>query len=311
VALDTTNSLVSLDDCKEALGVAIGHAQIVDVSCAADVATSLDGTYFIISSINVDYYVWFYISAADPAVAGRTGIKVTITANASASTVAAALNVAINLITGFTAVRTGVVIRITNDDEGTVTAAADGDTDFTVSTEIEGLTNDPEFDNILNTIINRVSWHANKGSGRELKARSQTEYYDAAGGIEMYLDNSPASGLTLYQDSDRTFASGAIIASGDFVLYEDSGRIVLTGTTFSSDYKTIKAEYTGGYSTVPYDLQEACIEEVARLFSIYRTKSFIATSRSTDLTGTTGYKESGLSEGFHHILDGYKKMKVL
>ena len=42
------------------------------------VATGLAGKYFFISSTTTDYYVWFFVSGSgvDPAIGGRTGIKV-------------------------------------------------------------------------------------------------------------------------------------------------------------------------------------------------------------------------------------------
>lgn len=43
-------------------------------------ATGLAGKYFLISNTTIDYYVWFTVdgSGSDPAVAGRTGIKINL-----------------------------------------------------------------------------------------------------------------------------------------------------------------------------------------------------------------------------------------
>ena len=311
MALDTTNSLISLDDAKAALGIAVGDAQVVQVICDTP-DSGVSGAYFAISSTYDDYYVWFSVEGggADPVVTASTGIEVALASGDDAAVVATHTASAVTAITGFTATATGRTVEIINSSTGSVTAASGGTAGLTVTTVVEGADGNPEHDAKLNEIINRVSWRANSETQRQLKARSQTEYYDGCGGIELWLRNWPASGLTLYQDSDRTFASGAIIASGDFVLYEDSGRVVLTGTTFTQDFKIIKAEYTGGYSTIPYDLQQEVIMEVARIFQSYEHKTFIASSRSTDLAGTTSYVVDERS-AFKAALQNYTRINVI
>jgi len=60
-----------------------GIQEVTDVTTVADIAGSLNSTYFLISSRTVDYYVWFDVAAAgvDPTIGGRTGLKVSLTTN--------------------------------------------------------------------------------------------------------------------------------------------------------------------------------------------------------------------------------------
>lgn len=106
-------------------------AGVQTVTMAADVSGSLNSTYFLLNGPgNVDkYYVWFSINNAgvDPAVAGRTGIKVSGATNASASTLGGAMVTAINsaAASDFTASGTSTV-TITNTSNLPFTAIVDG-----------------------------------------------------------------------------------------------------------------------------------------------------------------------------------------
>ena len=290
MALDTVNGLISLEDAKLILGQTRSVAQIVDVTCEADTAGSLDADSFIISSIGVDYYAWFDVDdgSVDPATAGRTGIEVDISANDSAVTVATALAAKIAALDAFGAVRTGNTIRITNAEAGPVTAAADTDTGWTIEEKVAGSLTYPNYEEVLTDLINQASWFLNGETRRELKTRTQTEYYDGPGGNELYLNQKPITGVTLYQDSDRTYAADTEIASTDFIIYEDEGKLYLTGTTFLNDRLTVKVVYTGGYVVIPHDLQRACRELVAQGFELLEHHAYSG-ERSND-AGVTDYR---------------------
>lgn len=85
-----------------------------EITCVADVASSLNDTYFLIyDGANAGYYVWFDVAGAgtDPALAGKTGISVAIAANASAATVATAVQTAIDGNANFEATVSGATVE--------------------------------------------------------------------------------------------------------------------------------------------------------------------------------------------------------
>ncbi len=106
------------------------------ITPVADVAESLDGTHFLLGD---DFYVWMDIGvAADPAPAGRAGIAVVVSADASAATIATAMAAAIDGNGSFSAeVINGSVFAsriVTGDfDDG-----VDVDTGFTILATQEG-----------------------------------------------------------------------------------------------------------------------------------------------------------------------------
>ncbi len=106
-------------------------AASTDVTLVADIAGSLNSTYFTFNSAGdlYPYYVWYNINGAgvDPAPAGRIGIAVAGATGASANTLATATRAAIAAATSQVLVSgaTSHVI-ITNASAGLATAAANG-----------------------------------------------------------------------------------------------------------------------------------------------------------------------------------------
>jgi len=111
----------------------------LEITAVADVADSLNGTYFLAaepgtsSVAGVKYYFWYKTdaAAADPMIAGRTGVQITVATGATAAAVATATFSAVSAVSGFgstTNPSAGVVRVITAKASE---YPADGDTGFT------------------------------------------------------------------------------------------------------------------------------------------------------------------------------------
>lgn len=76
----------------EAAFVSWGRKNKDCITPVADVAGSLNDTYFEFSSPTVSYYVWYNVNSlgTDPALAGKTGIEVALATGAAASAVVTA-----------------------------------------------------------------------------------------------------------------------------------------------------------------------------------------------------------------------------
>jgi hypothetical protein len=132
-------------------------AEITKITCYGE--TTLDGAdYFYISSTATDWYVWFDVDngSVDPAITGRTGVEVDISADDSATTVATALQTALDLLTNITATSSGAVVTVTNDTAGAVKSEAiDVNTMFifNVTTPGQDALTSPVFDNAYHTYL--------------------------------------------------------------------------------------------------------------------------------------------------------------
>lgn len=135
-----------IDATLEAATARWGRSQCRTITTVADVADSLDGTYFDLNLIGYDfsetqYYVHF---GADPVIAGKTAIAATITTGDTAAVVAAAIKTAVDAddLPCFVTVASNVV-TIENQVQGAITAEADsGSTGFTLAVGTVGLSVD-------------------------------------------------------------------------------------------------------------------------------------------------------------------------
>ena len=128
------------------VNVGAGVQQVETVTAVADTAGSLAGTNWLLSSANNAhlYYVWYSVGGVgtDPAVAGRTGVKVSIATNASATAVGAATATALSALEDFSATSSTGTMTITHTLSGPATTPSDGTpaTSFTLATGTPGTT---------------------------------------------------------------------------------------------------------------------------------------------------------------------------
>ena len=128
------------------------------------------------------------------------------------------------------------------------------------------------YDDQLERTINAVSrWFSNQ-CNRKFPAQDLTEYYDGDNGKVLFLRNYPinstASTIEIYIDTDtpRSYAAGDKVSSDSILVYSDEGKIVLDDDYFDKGPQSVKVVYNAGYTTIPHDLQEACMEMCAVLW---------------------------------------------
>jgi len=141
-------------------------------------------------------------------------------------------------------------------------------------------------DDVIDDLITRVSDRFAKYCGiTQFKSQSYTEYYSGQGTQELFLDQRPIISITsIKQDSEWAFGSDSTFASDNYAIQDD--RVVLKDNVFSSGVRNLQVIYTAGYSTIPGDLKQACIEEVARAFD-KRSNVDITNRTLTDGTAFT------------------------
>lgn len=142
--------------------------EVSSVVCTGDTAGSLAGKYFTIGTPRAEYYVWFKVSnvGSDPAPTdadgnAMNGIEVDISTGAANTTVAAAVETAMEATGIWSVVVTTATCAITNTEYGAATNADDGTSGFTVSTSTAGL------DGKLYQVIGVVDVENGSGSWEE------------------------------------------------------------------------------------------------------------------------------------------------
>lgn len=115
----------------------IGAKEKTQIVTYPDVADSLSGKYFCISSLTTNYYVWYNTGASvDPAAAG-TPIQVNIATNATDAAVATATGAAL-IAAGFQVSAVGNLVTVVVVGYGDTSNAGDYNTGFVFSTAVEG-----------------------------------------------------------------------------------------------------------------------------------------------------------------------------
>lgn len=125
----------------------LGVNQVTSVTTVADIADSLNGTYWLIStadSTQTQYYVWYKTSggtSTNPMVANSTGIEVFVNTGDSADDVATKTAATLNnyFVSNFTTTVATDVMTITNTVPGSTTAPSAGTSGFTVTVTTTGV----------------------------------------------------------------------------------------------------------------------------------------------------------------------------
>lgn len=146
--------------------------------------------------------------------------------------------------------------------------------------------------NTITLLINQASAWFNRTVGYPVKARTVTEYQDGDAGVVMYLRVIPCASVLLYCDSTRQFGSDTLLTQDtDYVLEEETGRIILISGSFPPGPGTVKAVYTGGFDSNDSEsalLEGACIELVRYWYDMIRNARIGLKSQSV-AGGTTSY----------------------
>lgn len=164
-----------------------------------------------------------------------------------------------------------------------------------------------EYDSVLENLIDGVSWRFNKYTGRDLKARDRTDYYDGDGTDVLYVDNFPINSIsTIYNDSDLEY--GADTEVTEYIYYSTTGMIILEDDNFYDYNQAVKIVYNAGYSVIPYDLKKACKDQVK--YEFYQWKNNQEGVTSVSLGGETVTKQEidGMLPQVVKVLDLYKRI---
>ncbi len=184
-------------------GTSTGVKEVSQVICVADIAASLDGKHFLLSSSSTDYYVWLNVDGADndPEVASRTGIEVAISSGDADTAVATAVAAALEAHAAFSASAASATVTVTNAADGAASDADAADSGFTVSTPTQGVSSsisldgEGKFDATLSEGANAgeytLTWREPLGRAPVISANSKTA------SVVIQLSASSASACTL------------------------------------------------------------------------------------------------------------------
>jgi len=169
--------------------------------------------------------------------------------------------------------------------------------------------NDQTEDNKILQYINSASWYCNSFTHRKLKARDLTEYYSGDGSNTLMVNNYPINSIaSIYDDLDRAYGADTLIDSGDYVIMPTTlaFKVVYDGGVFMRGIRNIKITYNAGYSTIPWDLREACLELVGFYWMNTEEKRFGILSINLG-DGSVRIDTTQVPKSVMQILEYYKR----
>jgi len=169
--------------------------------------------------------------------------------------------------------------------------------------------NDQTEDNKILQYINSASSLCNSLTHRKLKARDLTEYYSGDGSNTLMLNNYPINSIaSIYDDLDRTYGADTLIDNSDYVIMPTNlaFKVIYDGSVFMKGIRNIKITYNAGYSTIPWDLREACLELVGFYWMNTEEKRFGILSINLG-DGSVRIDTTQIPKSVLQILEAYRR----
>lgn len=160
-------------------------------------------------------------------------------------------------------------------------------------------------DAMLGRLISAVSAWVEKYVGRTILEDDYDEYYTCQGERSIELHNYPVTAVDLVEvdgeevDESTEYGTPGWVLDGSTLRY-NGGTFSFRGNSYS---KNVHVEYSAGYTTTPYDLEQAVIHLVSLR---YRERDRIG-MRSKILAGETiQFSTWDLPPDVRQVLDSYK-----
>lgn len=191
-----------------------------------------------------------------------------------------------------------------------MTVDADALTSLDDLKEYIGLTTG-DHDLLLENLIDRATDLFETYCDRKFAAAAYTEYHDGRGLDKLFPKQWPVNSVTsIHDDSDWTWGADTLIDAGDYRIAHD-GYIQMKTSTFSDDVQNVKIVYNGGYSTIPEDLAQACIEQAAWMFKQSPEGSaLLGVSAKSFPDGSVSYTTRDLLSQVTLVLEKYRRRNL-
>ena len=143
-------------------------------------------------------------------------------------------------------------------------------------------------DPLLSRMIAACSTFIESWLNRIIAAQEYTEMLNGNDRDTLFLENYPVTAINSLKIDGHIIAQrGELPSSGGYVF--DNNELYLDGGYFTKGIKNVKVVYTAGYSSIPADIEQACIDMIGDWFRyidrIGKTSQAIE-GQSTSFTNT-------------------------
>lgn len=186
-----------------------------------------------------------------------------------------------------------------------------------------GLTS-ADYDPLMESLIEAVSAHFAAHAGRVLKARDYSPdpasphfdpdnaLLDGGGYPELLLPQYPVQALTSLVMDGVPLTPAQAPGQAGWVLDQSAGVVSLLGGVFSRGRHNLALTYRAGFETVPADLAQACLEQVAMRFQESGVgQGRLGVRARTLADGSVSYQGQALLPQVAAVLDRYRNRSLL
>ncbi len=179
-------------------------------------------------------------------------------------------------------------------------------------------------DAYLDIQITAASTQIQRWCNRFFTSQEFIQKRDGEGYQTIFLPNFPVTVITQVDFRSQDGTITAVMPNGatvsDYFFIGDGGEIDFVRNNpsdfirFPEGFKNILITYTGGFSPVPEDIQEACVEQIVFLIEQGSASASVKTEKLGDYSKTffdpTVTGSSNLSNTAFQILSSYRRMLV-
>lgn len=163
----------------------------------------------------------------------------------------------------------------------------------------------PDLDAVITTLVERASAAVESYLLRGVLLAPRAEIRDGTGAAGIILADHPVAWVQSVLIDGATIPPGGFGSPG----WRLGGRcIVLTGYTFKRGLRNVVISYTGGFDTVPPDIEQACIETVVLML---RRRDHLDVSSKSLAGETVSYITAELSPSAKQMLAPYRRVAPL
>lgn len=179
-------------------------------------------------------------------------------------------------------------------------------------------------DTLLENLVDRATELIENFTNRKLKARdyhydSDESAYDSDNAVmdgndrdRMIMPQHPVNTVTTVRINTLSISVRSTVFDTGYVLDKKNGIIFLAGYIYTLGIKNIEFVYNAGYSTIPEDLEQACIEQAAWMWRQSTPGgAMLGVSAKTLADGSVSYATKDLLPQVRRVLERYKKRIAL
>jgi hypothetical protein len=158
-------------------------------------------------------------------------------------------------------------------------------------------------DTLLQRLLTSASFAIESYLNRAIKSASFTDVFDGTGGRVLLVPQYPITAVTSVTIDGVAIPSAGGPTTPGF--YFTDTKIILSGYYFTKGLGNVAITYTAGWATVPFDIEQACIDTVQYWLGNRQRNSEVSRSMGGQ---TISYSQKDMPDWTKTILAQYKRV---